>query len=365
MRPEDRILLLCARQEVLPPHRQEVEELARSASPRWDEVFATAERHGVAPVVGVSLRRCGGAELGIPAEVSLRFERARFENAAVKEHEGMRLAAGLGKLAEVGLEALLLKSTALELEVYEGPWVTTSRDIDLVLRFRPGWGKGPEEKAVRRKLYRSGIECDLDGHHDVTMNGVLPVPFARIWEDARPVRYRGAEAWVMPPEDLLLSLCVNAARKRFFRLKGLFDIAETVRRLDLDWSRLAEKARAWRCGGIAFTALLATAETVGLPERVRWEELESLDWWLSPGRRALLRKLVRGFAEKAPLAALAGDTGARSAGLSVLLPYVSLGWWRGWKSLCYTVTHPPKHRPPGSGALETAEPAEPRVETLG
>lgn len=349
MRSEDRILLLCARQEVLPAHREEVARLARaSPAPRWEEVFATAERHGVAPVVGVSLTRSGGPALGVPPEVAARFEMARFENAAVKEHEGARLAAALGRLAEVGLEALLLKGTALELGVYEGPWVTASRDIDLVLRFRPGRGKGPEEKAVRRGLYRSGIECDLDGHHDVTMNGVLPIPFERIWEDARPVRYRGAEAWVMAPEDLLLSLCINAARKRFFRLKGLFDVAETARRLDLDWNRVAEKARAYRCGGIVLSALLATAETVGLPGSCRLEDLEALDWRLSPRRRALLRKLVRGFAGRVSFASLAGDSGARSAGLTVLLPYVSLGWWLGWKSLLYAATHPPKHRPPAA-----------------
>ena len=240
---------------------------------------------------------------------------------------------------------MLLKGAALDLLVYAEPWVTVSRDTDLLVRPLPGFQAGPEERELRSALYREGIECDLNRHHDVDMNGVLPIPFARIWQDARPIDFRGQAAWVMSPEDLLISLCINSCRKRFRRLKGLFDIAETVRRMDLDWHGVAEKARAYRCGGIVLSALFATAETVGLPERCRLADLETLDWRLSPGRQALLRKLVRGFAERAS-AALAGDTGARSAGISVLLPYVSLGWWLGWKSLLYTVTHPPKHRPP-------------------
>jgi hypothetical protein len=353
LRPPDRILCLCARQELLPAHREEVAALARRDSIPWEEVRVTAERHGVAPIIGVNLARCGDG-LGIPAETAGRFEMALFENAAFKEGEAERLAAGLVRLAEVGFDALLLKSTALELEVYDGPWVTVSRDIDLVLRLRPGRERGPEEKAVRRKLYRSGIECDLDDHHDVTMNGVLPVSFERIWADARPVRYRGAEAWVMSPEDLLISLCVNAARKRFFRLKGLFDIAETARRLPLDWNRLADRVRGFRCGGIVRTALLATDATLGLPPLAPVSpasNISELDWGLSPGREALLARLVRRFAERLPFAALAGDTGARSGGVSVVLPYVSLGWRLGWKSLLYALTHPPVHRPPSPEGL--------------
>jgi hypothetical protein len=343
LRPQDRILCLAARQEILPEHRAEVADLARRHPIPWEEVRVTAELHGVAPVAGVSLARCGGADLGIPPEVAGRFEMALFENAAVKEAEAERLAAGLARLAEVGFDALLLKSTALELEVYEGPWVTVSRDIDLVLRLRPGRERGPEEKAVRRKLYRSGIECDLDGHHDVTMNGVLPIPFERIWEETRAVRYRGAEAWVMSREDLLLSLCVNAARKRFFRLKGLFDIAETVRRLPPDWDRLAARARDFRCGGIVRTALLAADATVGLPAAADTPALDRLDWGVAPSRQALLARLVRRFAARLP-----------HSGGPVVLPYVSLGWRLGWKSLRHVLTHPPVHRPPSSEGLPAA-----------
>lgn len=346
MTREDRILLACARQDLLPRHRRTIEGLAASGPVDWDRLTATAERHGVAPIVGANLLRCDTARRGIPAETARRLESAAFENALRKELDAVRLADGLARLREAGLEAMLLKGTALDLLVYQEPWVVSSRDIDLLLRPLPGWQRGEEERLVRRSLYRSGIECDLGQHHDMNMNGVLPVSFESIWRDARPVRFRGVEAWVMGPEDLLISLCINSCRKRFLRLKGLFDIAESVRRLaGLDWERLAEKATGHRCEGIVYAALVVTASTVGcdLPEG-------ALDRLGVPRWRAGLLRLMAASALRSTSLAQIGPGGAVGPrGLSLLLPYASFRWDQAWRSLCFAVAHPevhgPRHRP--------------------
>ena len=339
---EDRILLACARQELLPRHRRTVEGLAAGGAIDWDRLARTAERHGVAPIVGANLLRCGAAGLGIPAETARRLETAAFENALRKELDAERLAVGIARLREAGLEVMLLKGTALDLLVYQEPWVAASRDIDLLLRPLPGWQRGEEERRVRRSLYRSGIECDLGQHHDLDMHGVLPVSFERIWEDARPVRFRNVEAWVMAPEDLLISLCINSCRKRFLRLKGLFDIAESVRRLaGLDWERLAEKAGAYHCEGIVYAALLATASTVGcdLPEG-------ALDRLGVPGWRAGLLRLLTAAALRSTSLAQIGPGGAVGPrGVSLLLPYASFRCGQAWQSLFFAIAHPEVHGP--------------------
>src|SRR4051812_6736522 len=178
MTAEDRLLLLCARQDFTPQHQEAAAAICRAETTgttgaiRWDCLLSTAERHGVLPIVGWNLQRCGAP---LPAAVAGRLELAIFENAAVKERDADRLAAGLAALREVGLEALLLKGTALDLLVYDEPWVAVSKDIDLSLRpSGPGWGRGKgREKEVRRALYTHGVECDLDGHHDLTLNGLL------------------------------------------------------------------------------------------------------------------------------------------------------------------------------------------------
>lgn len=338
MRTEDRILFLCTRQDFLPRHREAVEALSREGQIRWVELVKTAGRHGVLPIVGTNLRRCDPDALRLPSGMAERLQIAVFESAAVRERDADRLATALPRLREAGLEAMLLKGTALSLLVYREPWVVDSRDIDLVLRPLPGWRKDEGgEREVRRSLYKNGVECDLFEHHDVTMNGVLPVDFERIWRDARPVRFRGAEAWTMSPEDLLLSLCVNACRKRFLRLKGLFDLAETVSRLEgLDWGLFAARVRQSRCEGIVFTAFTAARETLGCdsPEGA----LERLG--LSPARARLLRSLVAVFLRRG---SLVDRTGER---LAVLLSYASLRPAEAWRSFRYSSTHPPVHRPP-------------------
>jgi hypothetical protein len=332
---EDRLLCLCARQDFLPGHRQAVEDLCRGGAVRWDRLAAAAERQGVLPIVGANLRQC---DAGLPATLAVRCELAVLENAAVRERDADRLAAGLARLLEVELEAMLLKGTALTLAVYAEPWVVTSQDIDLVLRPGPGWEKGKgEEKKVRWALYSNGVECDLETHHDVTMNGVLPVDFPRIWREARPVRFRGVPAWTMSPEDLLISLAVNCCRKRF-RLKGLFDVAETLRRGEaIDWLRLGALAREGHCEGVVYAALLAAREALGagLPAGA----LQALG--VSRVRAGLLRSLIAAFLSAAPFTAGAGRAGSP---LALALAYASLRPAEAWRSFRYSLTHPPEHQ---------------------
>ena len=290
MTPGDRVLLLCARQDFLEVHREAVERLAAEHAMRWPRLLATAETHGVLPIVGANLRRCDPGRIGLPEPIRARLELVVLENAAAREREDHWLASCLARLRESELDAMLLKSSALALGVYEEPWVAASNDIDLALRPRPGWRKGEGvERRLRRELYTSGVECDLDGHHDVTLDGVLPIDFDRIWREARQLSFRGVPAWTMSPEDQIVALCVNACRKRYFRLKCLFDLAETLRRGErLDPGRLAALARGGHCEGIVYAALVAARDAVGaaLPTGL----LDALR--LPPARARLLERLV-------------------------------------------------------------------------
>ncbi|MFL6196773.1 MAG: nucleotidyltransferase family protein [Thermoanaerobaculia bacterium] len=334
MNREDRIVALAARQDFLQEHRAAVEALAGGHAVRWDRLAAGAARHGVLPIVGANLRACDAAALGLPAEVATRLEVAMLENAAVRERDAARLAIGLARLREVELDALLLKGAALAFSVYREPWVVSSLDIDLCLRPGPGWQKGKgEEKEVRKALYTHGVECDLETHHDVTMNGVLPIDFPRVWREARRVRFRGVEAWVMSPEDQMIALCVGVCRK--FRLKALFDVAETLRRGEaLDPARLAALAREGRCEGIVYAGLLAARGVLGA--EVPAGLLESL----KPPRFQAARV-------RAVLAAglrLASFTRGSTRPLALALTYASLRPREAWRSFLFRVRNPPRHR---------------------
>lgn len=315
MRPEDRVLFAAARQDFLEEHRAAVEALSPVD---WEEVAAVAESHGVAPIVGANLKL-------------ERLQRAFFENVLVKAQEAERLARGVARLREAGYQVMLLKGTALDLLVYREPWVTTSKDADLLLR--PERRLAADEKAVRRSLYRSGIECDVRRHHDLDMNGVLPVRYGRIWAAARRIDYHGQEAFVMANEDLLISLCINSCRKRFFRLKHLFDVAESTRRLELHWDRLAARAREDRCEGIVYAALHVTRETLGcaLPAGA----LEGLG--VPRPRVLLIHRLVERFLRR----------GSLSLHPPPWLPYASYRSAQALRSFRFALTYqaPAHHRP--------------------
>lgn len=329
MKAEDRILFAATRQDFRDEHRGALRELARGPV-RWEAVAAVAEQHGVAPIAGHNLRQA----VDLPGEAAARLERAFFENALVKAQEAERLARAIGRLREAGFQVMLLKGAALDLLVYREPWVVASRDSDLLLRPEPGRRLAPDEADVRRSLYRTGIECDRDRHHDLDMNRALPVRYERIWAGARRVELRGAEAFVMAPEDLLVSLCVNSGRKRFFRLKNLFDVAETVRRLPLDWSRLAANAREDRCEAIVYAALLTASLTLGaaVPDGV----LDAL------GVRRARARLLRGLVDRHL------RRGSLAAPPAPWLPYASYRWGQAARSLRVALTHEPpaQRRPP-------------------
>ena len=318
MRAEDRVLFLAARQDFREEHRAAVEALSSVdwEPARWERLAAVAESHGVAPIVGANLKL-------------ERLERAFFENVLIKAQEAERLARGIARLREAGYQVMLLKGTALDLLVYREPWVTTSKDADLLLR--PERRLAEDEKAVRRSLYRSGIECDVPRHHDLDMNGVLPVRYDRIWAAARRVDYHGQEAFVMANEDLLISLCINSCRKRFFRLKHLFDIAESTRRLELDWDRLAARAREDRCEGIVYAALHVTRETLGC----RVPDLGILR--VPRLRAAVIRRLAARHLRRGSLA----------ASPPAWLPYASYRPEQALRSLRIALTYePPSHHRP-------------------
>ncbi len=169
------------------------------------------------------------------------------------------------------------------------------------------------------------------------MNGMLAVDFHRIWQDARQIDYHGQPAWVMAPEDMLISICINSCRKRFFRLKSLFDIAETVRICgEIDWPALQAKAAHYQVSSIVYAALLATRDTLGcdLPGGA----LEGLR--IDRARALAIAYFVRRFRDRQSFADL--SSGWRAAGRaldnSLVLPYVTYRWNQVGRKLLYLLS---------------------------
>lgn len=290
MNAEVRLLCICTRQSINADLMEELRDICQTRQIDWLNLFELADAHLIAPLIYVNLQRCiKQFDIPIPDEVFSRFKSAAIENTIVDQQRRAMLGQVINYFAEQNIDVMFVKGIALDELVYRETWYTAPQDVDLLLR-PPRSAFDQEQRAMIAGFEGFGIECDGFAHHDVTMNGTLPVDFRRIWDDAHQINWHEHTLFVMAPEDMLISLCINSCRKRFFRLKAMCDIAETLATYpNLNWPLFLEKVRAYEVTAIVFAALLTTDERLGIdvPHGL-FDELE-----LNPLRAKLIRYLCQ------------------------------------------------------------------------
>lgn len=269
MTPEDRILFACVRQEFTSADSETVRALCQQPI-QWARVLTRALEHSVAPLVYCNLLKLG-RNVGLGDEIAARFNQALWRNIFVREKMAHAFAQVLERFPNE--DFLAVKGVALEHSVYAQPWYVRSFDMDLVFK-RQRHEFQAEEYAeaiaffeqVNRNIrsFDQNIEYEFFVHHDLSMNGILPIDFEKVWHNAAPLTL-GAHTFFIPsPEDSLLFACINACRKRYFYLKALFNIAEIIAKYPaLDWKTFTHNARTSRCNLIVYTALRLTQQTLG------------------------------------------------------------------------------------------------------
>ena len=344
--PEDRILFACTRQCFSDQHLQIVKDISSHEVVDWNKVLSTAKLHGVAPLVYPNLRLSAAHNVNIPPDTLNQFRLCLMHNTITKQQMQKNLIRSLSFFQGRSLKVLLVKGAALDILVYQQPEYTVLSDLDVVINVKKGQVSKQEQKAFVSFFNRTGVEFDYYAHHDVNMNGVLPINFEQVWRDAIDIRVGEYPAFVMSPEDMLISLCINSCRKRYFRLKALADIAETVDKLDnLNWSKLIEKAKAYQCEAIVYTALLITQLTLGcdLPGYT----LESLN--INAFRAKIINSLIQRMSLSA-FASLRSDIIflGRHIDTALLLPYatfrISQIWRRSLFALFFTEDGAPRFK---------------------
>ena len=326
---EERLLLACTRQNLLEQHQQAVLDICQQVPIKWDIVYETARQHNVAPLIYTNLLRCPIPKPGLPSDIKAKFEQSYYRNIAIMSGLSKKIAEKLAFFNAQSIDVMLIKGAALAILVYDQPWYTI-HDVDLVIKLHET-DLSPSNINEINTLFDDlpGVEYDFFEHHDVVLNGMLPVDFCQIWAQAKKIAFGGQEVFVMSPEDMLISVCINSCRKRFFKLKSLFDIAEIIEKYpDLNWDELITKAKAYQCHNIAYTALWTTNLTVGckLPEGV-------LDAFaVNPVRAAVVRRVSRSISFSR-LSSLYSGIAFYGVPLStsLLLPYVTYSPVQLWR----------------------------------
>ena len=184
MQREDALLYLCCTQDLPPDRLEQILVIASAPTLDWEYIFALAHEHGVAPLIYHNLQKAHTCGATLPSTIIHRFKLATYQNALAKQKLGEHLSHALTFLRANQIDAMLFKGMALDSTVYDHPWYTVSKDVDLVLRpqFPGSWQH--ERQKLETKLHGLGIEFELNVHHDMTLNGALSVDFNQIWHDA-------------------------------------------------------------------------------------------------------------------------------------------------------------------------------------
>jgi hypothetical protein len=251
-------------------------ERPKLASPvEWDTLLRLADHHGTSSLLYQALSGLGDV---VPS-ATLASLRERYER---NIHKSLFLARELIRILDcldtLGIEVIPYKGVALS-EVYYGDMaLRKSGDIDLFVRKQD---VARIKRAVRELQYTPRVPISEDAEADYIASGyewsfdspagrnLLELQWALqprfyavdfdmdgLFERAISVTVAGRRVETPSPEDLLLVLSVHAAKHVWGRLIWLCDIAQILKRENLNWDRVQARAREFGIERILHITLL-------------------------------------------------------------------------------------------------------------
>jgi len=258
--PEFALLLACCSLGTNELRWDEISRLCATGLD-WQRGLDLAEHHGVLPLVHQALRE---THAGFPSEV-LEDLSARYEQ---NVRRNLRFTAELfgilDSLESAGIPAIPHKGPVLAQTVYGDLALRDFSDLDVLVpredvlrakRALQGLGYTPSSQfsaAEERAYLATGYEYTFDGPAGPNLLEIqwdivprfyaVDFPMREIFERAAPVELAGRKVKTLSAEDLLLTLCLHAAKHAWIRLCWLRDIAGVVSTQSIDWEPVGRRA---------------------------------------------------------------------------------------------------------------------------
>jgi Uncharacterised nucleotidyltransferase len=254
-------LCACTGAELAPARVERIANWDCSALD-WGEVVRLAEHHGVVPLAARNLTEHAR---GLPAEIERSLQSAYEANLRRSLWFAAELARIMQHFERSQLRAVPYKGPVLAQAVYRDLGLRSFSDLDFLVSpadfnrakqalaeigYRPSTELTP---AVERFWLRKGYERSFDGaagKNLVELQWALLPYFYGVDLDVEDLLARagrivvgGCEMPCLSPEDLLLVLCLHAAKHLWTRLIWLTDIAEALRTQAADYSLVFSRAR--------------------------------------------------------------------------------------------------------------------------
>ena len=282
LRPEDEIIVICARTVLHPRQLQRLQALA-SGEIDWEGLVDQALRHRVAPLLYRNLR--DACPTLPPPAVLDRLRR----HCASMEQRNLLLTMELVRLVRLfgaqGIAVIPFKGPLLAATLYGRLALRPFGDLDLLvhredahrahrLLLAEGYrsrdtGWWPLERLFNycREYKHDVRELYVEVHWDLADRSVtLPFNTPDLWERLERVPFSGGTVASLDPTDLLLMLCIHGSKHGWNALTFLCDVAQCLARYPgIDHDVVRSRARELGIERPLFLGLMLAARLLEAP----------------------------------------------------------------------------------------------------
>lgn len=252
--PEFSLLVACTSRS---------QDLPVSRLVNWDRVMQLAQHHGVIPQLSGALEKFSGS---IPAEVIDKIQTENRNNTRQALWLTRELFRILEQLNSRNVDALPYKGPVLAELLYGNVAQRQFHDIDVLIRSRDlpvaiaglhelGYTPGLELTPRQHAAYlRCGYEYTFDGENGRNLVelqwNVLPQFYSvalktdDLFERSRVETLSGHAVRTLCREDLLIVLCLHAAKHGWVQLSWLSDVGTLAASELLDWDAVRQRSAA-------------------------------------------------------------------------------------------------------------------------
>ncbi len=291
-RPENEILVCCA-VTAMSEERGELLKTLVKNNVDWAYLIKLAQRHGVTPLLYRNISVFCREE--VPREV-LQDLKNQFE---ANEQRNIFLSGEVIKIMHVlesnGIPAIPFKGPALAISVYGDPALRQFSDLDVLVGIedvlKAGELLGTLGYKPELQLERSQAADLLEYQYEYPLihkNGRIfvelqweiaprylncPPILERLWKYYKPSSDESFFS-ILPPEYLLLMLCIHGTKDFWRQLIWVCDVAELIRASrNMDWPSVIETGHSFGCRRMLFLGLFLARHIFGtaLPDTVLQE----------------------------------------------------------------------------------------------
>lgn len=263
LRPEDELLLCCARTDVNPEIRDKVLSLIKNGLD-WDYLLNLASRHRLMPLLYHNLNSVC-PEL-VPEDILCELK----DNFNANVHHNLLLTGELikilDKLKSQGINSIPYKGSSLAIFAYNNLALRQFGDIDIIVNksdtlkakeIMDSFGYELEsypEKMDESLYFKTQTEHKFINKtknivveiHNKFQGHFLYFPtnpnFLYEKENLETLNVSNYQTCIPSTENLILILCVHCARHNWSRISWLCDISEIIQHKEINWPKLIEAA---------------------------------------------------------------------------------------------------------------------------